>query len=228
MRIGVIVAMDKELDILLTTLINEHGQVDTMFNGNVYIGEVQGHTIFVTKSGIGKVNSSMVTSHLINTYKPDLVINSGVAGSLDVSMNIGDVLVAENVCYHDVWCGPGTKYGEADGCPVYFKGDETCLNLLRDIQDKKIKFGLLCSGDKFIIYPDDVDVIKSFFPNALGCDMESASIAQTCFKHNVSYLCVRVMSDRPGSGENISEYNNFWENAPKQTFSVVRELIEKL
>lgn len=227
MRIVVVVAMDKELNLLLNQ-ISEYSQVDTMFSGNIYIGEINGHAIFITKSGIGKVNSSMVTSHLINMYKPDLVINSGVAGSLDERMNIGDILVAEKVCYHDVWCGPGTKYGEADCCPVYFKGDETCLSILRDIDDVKIKFGLLCSGDKFIMYPDDVETIKSFFRNGLGCDMESASISHTCFKYNVPCIVVRVMSDRPGSGENISQYNNFWETAPQQTFEIVRKLIEKL
>ena len=218
--------MDKELE-LLTNLFY-YGNVNTIFTGNVYICEMNGHTLFITKSGIGKVNSALVTSHMIESYKPDLVINSGVAGSLDEKMNIGDILVAEKVCYHDVWCGSGTKYGEADGCPLYFKGDETCLNLLRNIDDDKIKFGLLCSGDKFIMYPDDVETIKSFFHDGLGCDMESASISHTCFKYNVPCIVVRVMSDRPGSGENISEYNNFWETAPQQTFEIVKKLIEKL
>ena len=228
MKIAIIAAMRKEIDLLLTQI---NGCAEKQIGDvTIYEGQIGNHDIILSQCGIGKVNSALRTRMILAAEHPDLVLNSGVAGGVDESMKIGDVLVAERVAYHDVWCGPGTEYGQADGCPLYFAPFERGLELMRDIAetDAGIRFGLLCSGDKFITTPDEVKEIKSHFPDALGCDMESASIAQTCLTEGVPFLIVRVMSDRPGSGENISEYKNFWTDAPAKTFRSVSGLIEKL
>ncbi len=229
MKIAVIAAMQKELNLILNQL--KQFTERSMGEFTVYQGKLGNHDIYVSQCGIGKVNSALRTSRIISELKPELVINSGVAGGVDASMRIGSVLVADSVAYHDVWCGPNTKYGAADGCPLFFKPSESGLALMREIaggHDSDIRFGLLCSGDKFISRPSEVEEIKYNFPDALGCDMESASIAQTCYKAGVAFMVVRVMSDMPGGGENIAEYKNFWTEAPGKTFKVVADFINRL
>lgn len=229
MKIAIIAAMSKELDLILSRIGAPTAR--DLEDFKVYEGCLGDHEFVVAQCGIGKVNSALRTVSIINEYHPDLVINSGVAGGVDSSMGIGSVLVADRVAYHDVWCGPSTEYGCADSCPLYFQPYDRGLEIMREISRESpldIRFGLLCSGDKFISTPEEVKEIKSHFPDALGCDMESASIAQTCLRAGLPFMIVRVMSDMPGGGENISEYQNFWQDAPARTFDVVSHLIERL
>lgn len=228
MKVAIIVAMDKELSLLLSIL--PQYKTISLPGFTAYCGEMNGHEFVVSKCGIGKVNAALRTFMIINEYHPELVINTGVAGGTDVSMHIGDILVANAVSYHDVWCGPGTLYGAADGFGDAFIPSKSGLQIIREIakKDNKIKFGLLCSGDIFISQPNEVDKIKSHFPDSLGCDMESGAIAQVCEMENVPFLIIRVLSDMPGGGENISEYKNFWNDAPASTFSVLSKFLEAL
>lgn len=228
MKIAIIAAMRKELDLILSQSNDYKESSIDDFKVFEVVGD-RNH-LLIAQCGIGKVNSALRTQRIIETFRPELIINSGVAGGVDASMSIGSVLVADRVAYHDVWCGPGTEYGQADGCPLFYLPSAHGLELMKEIardSDLDIRFGLLCSGDKFICRPEEVAEIKSHFPEALGCDMESASIAQTCYKHDVPFMIVRVMSDMPGGGENISEYENFWTDAPVRTFSVVSNLVSK-
>lgn len=221
--------MQKELDLLIAQVNDiETINVDEF---NCYKGIIDSHEIIISKCGIGKVNSALRTLSLIREFNPDLIINSGVAGSMDECLPIGTVLLADRVAYHDVWCGPGTIIGQADGCPLYFKPYERGIKILGECIENgelELKCGLLCSGDQFISTLDEVKKIKKNFPEAVGCDMESASIAQTCFKNNVPFMVIRVMSDMPGSGDNIDQYKTFWNEAPLRTFKTVKLIIQKL
>lgn len=229
MKILIIAAMRKELELVLHQMA-ECKEIETPFL-KYYQGVIGSHTVSACQCGIGKVNAALNAQILIEALKPDLVINSGVAGGLDASMKIGDILVANRICYHDVWCGPGTQVGQADDCPLYFEPRHEEILIMEQLAkqpDSRIKFGLLCSGDKFISKSEEVNEIKRNFVDALGCDMESAAIAQACYKRGVPFMAVRVMSDMPGGGENISEYQNFWAEAPCKTFEIVKDLINKL
>lgn len=229
MRIAIIVAMQKELDLILSQL-GEYEE-NSFGNAKVFLGKEGKNEYVVSSCGIGKINAALQTQNIIDEFHPDLIINTGVAGGLDPAMAIGSVLVADSVAYHDVWCGPSTVVGRADGCPLFFTPSPDGMKLMEDIADDSdldIKFGLLCSGDRFISLPEEVAQIKKSFPEALGCDMESAAIAHTCFRNNVPFMIIRVMSDMPGGGDNISEYENFWSDAPARTFQVLTFLISKL
>lgn len=232
MKIAIIVAMQKELA-LMHQLMEKYGSTQEMHHGFItaFEGKVGSNDVILMQCGIGKVNAALRTYALIETYHPDLVVNSGVAGGLDESMGIGSVLVADGVAYHDVWCGPGTEYGAADGFSQILLPAADALGLMRGMNAEKNHgwhFGLICSGDKFISTPEEVKEIKSHFPQGLACDMESAAIAQTCEMCGVPFMVVRVLSDRPGGGENISEYQNFWNDAPRLTFKAVAALVENL
>lgn len=229
MKIVILAAMSKEIELILSQLDSYSKKSFDDFN--VYEGDSNGNRYVVAQCGIGKVNAALRTQRIIESYRPDLIINSGVAGGVDASMAIGSVLVADRVAYHDVWCGPGTEYGKADGCPLFFTPLQEGLDIMKVIErdsNLDIRFGLICTGDKFISTPEEVHEIKSRFPDALGCDMESAAISQTCYRYNVPFMIIRVMSDMPGSGHNISEYCNFWSDAPARSFQIVSFLISRL
>ena len=221
MKILILAAMDKELSLILNLLENpkENHQDKIQY----FSGEIGGHVIYLSKCGIGKVNSALRTQSLLKLLSPDLVINSGVAGG--AGLPIGSVLVADKVTYHDVWCGPGTTYGQADEVPLFMIPNKKVLELAEDIECYK---GLICSGDKFISTSQEIKDIRSHFPSVKAVDMESASIAQTCFMNDTEFAIIRVVSDTPGEGENISQYKDFWGKAPHKSFSALKAILTKL
>lgn len=220
--------MDKELNLL----VEEMPQHKVIEKGNIryLLGRIKDKEVAVAKCGIGKVNSALNTLRLIREVKPDIVINTGVAGGVDGELKIASVLIPDKIAYHDVWCGPGTEYGAADGYGQYLIPNKNLIDKARVLfkDNRDVKFGLICSGDKFIHLAEEVRAIKEKFPESKAVDMESASIAQACESEGVPFAVIRVMSDTPGAAENISQYNNFWGTAPKKTFGCLVELIEIL
>ena len=227
MKIGILAAMYKEFA-LLTPLLEDREEVE--FDGRrASLGRIGSNEVCVMKCGIGKVNSALNAFRLIEGFHPDLVINSGVAGGADASMSVGSLLIADEAAYHDVWCGPGTDWGQIDGMPRRFTMDRCVVDICRDLPGLVgARYGLICSGDRFISKVEEVDFIKNEFPDALACDMESASIAHACQDKKVPFAVVRVVSDTPGQADNISQYQDFWTTAPEKTFRAVRSIINAL
>lgn len=228
MRIGIIVAMEKELRLLLPLIDNV--TVRELDNGvTLHEGKIGRHDIAAVQCGIGKVNSAIVTYHLTEHFHPELVINTGVAGGADPSMHVLDLFVASAVAYHDTWCGPGTAYGAAHGFDQLLLPYLPLVEMaVTQLPADKLKCGLICSGDKFITTAEEIREIKSHFPECLAVDMESASIAQVCTMSGIPFNIIRVISDTPGQEENISQYENFWTDAPVRTFEALKILLEKL
>lgn len=225
MKILILSAMDKEKN-LLSSLLNNATEIEVL-GISVITGKIGDKDIFLAKCGIGKVNSALNTYRLVTELTPELVINSGVAGGAGIP--VGSILVAERIAYGDVWCGPGTEYGAADGFPLYFMPSGEVLNLAKTIiHDDNVVYGLICSGDKFVSTHEEIVFIRSHFPDVMAVDMESAPIAQACSMCGTPVSIIRVVSDTPGEGENISQYQNFWTDAPKKTFDVVKRIIEAL
>ena len=226
MRILVLTAMDKELRLVTDMMQDKKSLKDSAHK--ITEGYINGNIIIAAKCGIGKVNAAVNTWRLISEYKPDLVINTGVAGGVDLP--IASVLVADAVTYNDVWCGPGTNFGQADGFPQYMTPEKKFIDLILQINenDPSVNRGLICSGDKFISTAEEIREIRQRFPEAKAVDMESAAIAQVCSMVNTPFIIVRVVSDTPGEGENIEQYQDFWSRAPEKTFTLVRQIIENI
>ncbi|MBQ3362411.1 MAG: 5'-methylthioadenosine/adenosylhomocysteine nucleosidase [Muribaculaceae bacterium] len=225
MRIGIIVAMRKELDLLLPLL--QDSEESRMGGFEFHCGKMGRHDVMVMQCGIGKVNAAMGALMLVNNFTPNYVINSGVAGGADLKVNVMDVVAGERVAYHDVWCGPESQLGQVQGLPLYFEGAKRLIDLMPERDD--IHKGLICSGDQFIDTIDAVNRIKGNFPDALAVDMESGAIAQVCHMNKVPFLALRVISDSPGaSHDNTKQYLDFWTDAPQETFMLLKDIITKL
>ena len=214
--------MDKELDLLLPLLCDAS---KISINGFSYhSGFISGNEVVVCKCGIGKVNSAIGALTLIDNFHPAIVINTGVAGgtgATDDPARVLDVVLASQIAYHDVWCGPGTEPGAAFGCPARFE-----CPLAPDIRRRlNAKEGLIASGDIFVDRPEDLRRILDLYPDAMAVDMESGAIAQVCWLKNVPFVCIRVVSDTPGDGGNAAANKSFWKAAPERTFAEVESLL---
>lgn len=223
MKIGIIVAMDKELALLRPHIENESTVAANGFT--FYCGTMGGRDIVAAKCGIGKVNAAIGALTLIDTFHPAMVVNTGVAGGTGAGnppARIMDLVLASEIAYHDVWCGPGTERGQAAGYPARF-GCPLPAKIRTALGARE---GLLASGDIFVDDPADLQRILALYPDAIAVDMESGAIAQVCTLKDVPFVCLRVLSDTPGDGGNMAAYNNFWADAPARTFESVTRLMQ--
>lgn len=227
MKIAVISAMEKERDLIAPMLLQPE---EELINGlRITFGTIGKHEVLLAQCGIGKVNAAINTYKIITSFQPDLLVNTGVAGGASTQTEIGDILVADYVAYHDVWCGPGTEPGVADGMDVFMECDPEIIKLSHHLLDgKRLQVGLICSGDRFISEEREVKEIQGLFPEVLAVDMESAAIAQVCCMQGVKFNIIRVISDTPGSGRNMEQYKNFWKEAPEKSFTLVKAIFDKL
>ena len=224
MKIGIIVAMDKELQ-----------QLQHLFNdGNV----------IVQKCGIGKVNAALGAAEMIAQYKPDVIISSGCAGGNGDDVNVQDVVVSTELVYHDVYCGKAigdSVYGQVQGLPERFKADPMLLDKAvscwplaisqmpkANSQKLKLHPGLIATGDWFVDSKDKMREIIGHFPEAKAVDMESAAIAQTCYLRHVPFISFRVISDIPLRDTDASQYHDFWNTIADNSFEVTKTFIEQL
>ena len=226
MKIGIIVAMSKELGLLLPLI--ENRTETTVLGYTIHSGNIGPNQVTAMQSGIGKVNAAIATNLLIDVVTPDLIINTGVAGGTG-RVGILDVVIGERVAYHDVWCGPGTEEGDAAGCPRFFIAPKEILSLPALAPREGVMHGLICSGDRFIASPAEVERIRSIYPDVAALDMENAAIAHVCYLRNVPFISLRVMSDTPGDNDNnIAQYENFWQDAPAHTFTLLKSILSEL
>ncbi len=215
--------MQSELDMLLNEMVN----IDLhIINGFRYhTGMIGDNQVIATQCGIGKVNGAVGALTLIDTFAPDAIINTGIAGGTGNGAGVLDVVIGTEVAYHDVWCGPGNAPGQVQGLPERFAGATELFGTDRLKTDHKVKFGLIASGDKFITTPADLEALMAVQPSAIAIDMESGAIAQVCHIKNVPFLAVRVVSDTPGVENHLEQYGDFWTLAPNSTFGVLNRLL---
>lgn len=228
MRIGVISAMDVEHE-QLTGLLED--KIEKTDNGFHFMeGKIGGNTFILTKCGIGKVNAAVGTTELIRACRPDCIISTGVAGGIDTSLNVMDVVVSSRIVYHDVWCGDGNAYGQVQDLPLYFEGNATLLKHATQPEQHitNIHSGLICSGDKFITDHKELDTIKAAFPEGLAVDMESGAIAHVCHLFKVPFISFRIISDTPGTDNHFEQYLNFWGEMADRSFKVTHAFLSSL
>lgn len=227
-RIAVIAAMDKEAALLRSLLGDDAAECH---DGRIpmTVGRIGDTEVAIAKSGIGKVNAALATRDIIDTFHPDAVVSTGVAGGTGAAAGILDVVVADRLAYHDVWCGPGTEPCVPDGFGPYFNADTDILALPALAPRPGVMQGLVCSGDSFISTADEVAEIRRKQPDVMAVEMESTAIAHACAIAGVPMVAVRVVSDTPGAHhDNAAQYENFWDDAPKKTFAVVSALLEQM
>lgn len=227
--IGIIGAMEEEVAILKDKLIEleEINIAHVIF----YKGKLQGKEVVLTQSGIGKVNVAISTTLLIEKFKPELVINTGSAGALDTSLNVGDVVVSDMVSYHDADARAfGYQLGQIPQMPAQFTADKQLYDkaiVAINEQDLIAKTGLIVSGDSFIGTSEQRLQIKTNFPQAMAAEMEATAIAQTCYQFNLPFIITRAISDLADGDAGIT-FEAFLEKAAISSSKIVESLIKSI
>lgn len=227
MKIGVIIAMDKEF-VRIKSLLDD--VKDVGLHGRSYVtGTMGANTVVLHQCGIGKVNAAIGVSELLGGFAPDAVVSTGVAGGASLSLSVGDVVVSSQTCYHDVYCGDEVAYGQVLGMPARFDGDAAMLAKAAAIDcGVRIVSGLTVTGDWFVDSREKMAGIIEHFPEAMAVDMESAAIAQACHGRGVPFISFRIISDIPLSDHKASQYFNFWETAADSSFGVTKAFLESM
>ena len=220
MKIGIIIAMDIE-----------YRKMCEVLGGNSQ-GRINGNEVVLWQCGIGKVNAAIGTMRLIAQHHPDCIISTGLAGGIDNCLHVMDVVIGSQTAYHDVWCGEGNELGQVQGLPTRFDADKQllqCAQATSELGKYPTVTGLICTGDQFITNKASLAEIKSHFPDALACEMESAAIAHTCYLQQVPFLSIRVVSDTPGNTDNHQQqWTDFLASMSDQSFHFVKNFLEQL
>lgn len=226
MTFAFINAMHKEHEQLVQLLSNTKEKELGPFR--VVEGKYGACDVVLMESGIGKVNAAIGAAELLHNYRLNAIINTGVAGGIDPTVGVMDVVVGKSVAYHDVDCGPENKPGQVQGLPLFFPASLRLLQIATELsaQETKIHSGLICSGDQFITDPVTLQTIKQRFPEALAVDMESGALAQVCHLYHIPFLSFRIISDTPGVENHFDQYLNFWDTMADRSFSVTKALLE--
>lgn len=228
MKAGIIGAMEQEVTLLRDKI--ENRQTLTLAGCEIYTGTLNGVEVALLKSGIGKVFAALGTTLLL-LCKPDVVINTGSAGGLASTLKVGDIVVSDEVRYHDADVTAfGYEPGQIAGCPAAFKADDKLIAAAEQCiahQGLNAVRGLVVSGDAFINGAAPLARIRSTFPQAVAVEMEATAIAHVCYQFNTPFVVVRAISDVADQESHLS-FDKFLVVAAKQSSLMVETLLPLL
>lgn len=230
-KIGIIGAMDEEVN-RLKELMKEV-KIKRIASMDFYEGNFDGSPIVVVRSGIGKVNAALCTQILVDVYEIDLVINTGVAGSLRNEIDIADIVLSTDALQHDV---DATGFGYDLGViprmeQSVFQADASLVDLAKMVCKEVlpslgIHTGRIVSGDQFISDAKKKEwLVKTF--NGYCTEMEGAAIAQAAYLNKIPFLIIRAISDKADQSAEMA-YSEFEELAISNTIKLLSELIKRI
>lgn len=228
MKIGIIGAMDIEVTELIESM--ENIKKETISGIVYYQGTLQGKDVVVAKCGIGKVHAAVCAQTMILKYAPNTIINTGVAGSLSSSLDIGDLVVSNKVVQHDFdTSGVGDPIGLISGLDlIEIPCPETLVEKIeksaKQIADTKVFVGIIASGDQFICSASKKDYIVDNF-NALCAEMEGAAIGHVCYLNNVDFCIIRAISDK-ADGSAHMDFPAFVQIAAKKSINLINNFLK--
>ena len=225
--IGIIGAVVEEAEAIKKEIKEIKEIKETVISGiSFFTGKFNDRDVVFVQSGIGKVNAAITATLLIEKFKVSEVIFSGVAGSLDERLKVGDVVIGHDIVQHDVDATAfGYKMGQIPQMKEWaFESDKELVEKAGNINDfdHRIFFGRILTGDQFVSKKDvKIRLGKDF--EALCVDMESGAVAQVCTRLGVKFLIIRSISDSI-TDESDMEYEAFVKLAAKNSTRILKEI----
>lgn len=225
--IGIIGAVVEEAEAIKKEIKEIKEIKETVISGiSFFTGKFNDRDVVFVQSGIGKVNAAITATLLIEKFKVSEVIFSGVAGSLDERLKVGDVVIGRDIVQHDVDATAfGYKMGQIPQMKEWaFESDKELVEKAGNINDfdHRIFFGRILTGDQFVSKKDvKIRLGKDF--EALCVDMESGAVAQVCTRLGVKFLIIRSISDSI-TDESDMEYETFVKLAAKNSTRILKEI----
>lgn len=229
--IGIIGAMEEEVAILKekmseVTVLEKAGM-------EFFKGILGGQQVVIVRSGIGKVNAGICTQILADVFQVNAVINTGIAGSLKVEINIGDIVLSTDTMQRDVDAREfGYEIGQVPRMDTRtFPADdrlrETALQVCRKVNPEIQVFeGRVASGDQFVA---DKETKEKIIANtqAYCTEMEGAAIGQAAYLNGIPYLVIRAISDKADDSAHM-DYPAFEKEAIRHTVNLVENMMKAL
>lgn len=224
--IGIICAMALEANAIIDTIDNK--QVTKISGVDFVSGTIGDREAVVAVCGVGKVFAAICTEAMILEFAPDIIINSGVAGSLNRDIKIGDIVIAESVVQHDMDTSPlGDPKGFISGINIInIPCDKDAAEYLKDCCDSlniKNFRGVVATGDVFMSSEKNKKEVADRF-DAKACEMEGASVGQVCYVNKVPFCVLRAISDNADDGAEMT-YEKFAAESAKKTHAVIDKFI---
>lgn len=229
--IGIVGAMEVEIAILKEKM--EDVRIIKKASMEFYEGTLAGRKVVVVRSGIGKVNAGICAQILVDVFSVDAIINTGIAGSLNKDINIGDIVLSTDVVQHDMDAtGFGYRKGQIPQMPVFFfNADEKLRRLAAEVckevnPDIQVFEGRIASGDQFVCAQDVKNGIVAEF-SAYATEMEGAAIGQAAYLNEVPFLIIRAISDK-ADGSAQMDYSEFEKAAVEHSVKLTLSMLEKM
>lgn len=229
--IGIICALKIEVDGIQKMM--ENPEKVTYARMDFVKGIIDGREVVAVECGIGKVNAAICAQVMIDLFKPDVIINSGISGALNDKISIGDIVIGKDVVQHDM---DGTAMGDPPGeiwfndeKRIYIEADEKVSNCLydacREIKDTKTIMGRIATGDTFVADKEKRNSIWKKF-NADTCEMEGGAIGQVCYRNSIPFGILRCISDDINQND-FMDYKRFRELAGEKSIKAVSHFIRE-
>ena len=232
MKLGIIGAMDVEVATLKDAMTEK---TETTVAGSVYCeGILEGLPVVVVQCGVGKVNAALCVQALCDRFSVTHLVNTGIAGSLDAELDIGDFVISRDAVYHDFDChilNPVYVVGQVPGLAVRaFPADEGLVKLAYAAADTlcpgHAKIGTVASGDQFVCSKEQKAQIVAD-TGALCTEMEGAAIAHGAWRNGVPYVVIRAISDKADDSAEM-DYPSFEAMAAKRCALVTQAMAKTL
>ena len=228
MKIAIMGAMSEEIEPLLKVFkdykIEEYG------SNKYYITSYNGIDIVLAYSKIGKVNSTLTASTMIQKYGCQKLLFSGVAGGINPSLKVGDLIVATKLAQHDLDITAfGHPYGYVPGGKVFVSTDTALLRVAKDVAEEggiQLLDGIIATGDQFVADESKKEWIANEF-KADALEMEGASVGVVCDALNIPFFILRAISDTADMDASFS-FDEFLEKSAKQSADFLVKMLDKL
>jgi adenosylhomocysteine/aminodeoxyfutalosine nucleosidase len=227
-KIAIMGAMPEEIE----PLINKLDNVETMLYGanTYYEGTYKGQEVVVAYSKIGKVFATLTATMLIEKFGCDMLLFSGVAGAISDKLKIGDLIIADGLCQHDLDITAfGHPFGYVPEGEVCIPSDVNLRNIAKEVAKEKglvLKEGIIATGDQFVANAERKDWIGNTF-NADALEMEGASVAVVCSSLNVPFFILRAISDSADMDASFN-FDAFLESSAKVSADFILSMVEAI
>jgi len=227
-KLAIMGAMQEEIDPLLE-FFKEYKVIEYADN-KYYETNYKGLDIVIAQSKIGKVFASLTASTLIQKFSCDILLFSGVAGAINPSLKIGDLVVATKLCQHDLDITVfGHPSGYVPGGKVFVESSKKLLNLAEQVAKNEglnVIEGVIATGDQFV----NSNKTKEFIEKTFGADaleMEGASVAVVCDALNVPFFILRAISDT-ANGEANFDFDEFLHSSAQISSNYLIKIVDEL
>lgn len=231
MKVGIIGAMQQEVALLRSRMNNV--SVEKRARTEFCMGTLCGLDVVLVAAGVGKVNAASCTQQLIDLFGVTHIIFTGVAGALDRSLELGDIVVSTDCVQHDMDCTAlGYPLGMVLDLQVMsFESDKALREIaVRAVAEVAPEVGVIegrvASGDQFVGDAATKEKIVSVF-DAACCEMEGAAVAQVAWLNEIPFVVLRAISDK-ADGSADADYNNTMEHAANRSAAIVERMVALL